>query len=216
MPSKDDDYKLYERISNVPGWLNLVTAHRTIDILRWQLGNGITGSLMEIGIYCGRYFSILLNNAKASGSPVLGMDTFQFVSETRVLSEIAGIFGDKIGDVRLWKGDSSRIGAAKIIAEIGNPRFVSVDGAHDYENVFRDLVLADEIISADGLVAADDALNPMTLGVNQAVNVFLSTPRNLVPVAYVSNKLFMAHRSRAADYRLAFEVAISGGDEPES
>ena len=216
MASRIEDYILYQRIKSVPGWLNEVTAHRTIDILTWQEESDIAGNLLEIGVFCGRYFSILLNSGRRTGSTVLGIDTFQFVSQEQVISTISSLFGDDVGQFTLWNGDSSRIQAGEIIHEIGRPRFVSIDGAHDFESVFQDLVLVDQILSPDGIVAADDALNPLTLGVNQAINVFLSTPRNMVPVAYIANKLFLSHRSRADDYRQAIEALIIAADDPQS
>jgi hypothetical protein len=52
--------------------------------------------------------------------------------------------------------------------------------------------LAEEVISKEGMVAIDDFLNPAAFGVNEAVNQFFLQPRNLVPWAYLPNKLFLA------------------------
>lgn len=217
MARNENDYELYTKIEAVQGWLHKVTAHRTIDILAWQVENGIAGNLMEIGVFCGRYFSILVNSAKSANNKVLGMDTFQFAPQQRVVDELDNIFGKGINEYyELWEGYSTRIDTHRIVNAIGYPRFISVDGAHDYENVYRDLVLVEQIISPDGIIAADDFLNPLTLGVNQAINAFLSTPRAVVPVAYISNKLFLAHRSRADDYRVAIEAMILEADDPQS
>lgn len=217
MSTGTSKYDIYGQIENIPGWLNTVTAHRTFDILEWQTTSGIAGNLMEIGVFCGRYFSILITSAISAGEKAFGFDTFQYAPMERALAEIAGVFGESANEsFHLVEGSSSRLTPAELEGLLGRPRFISVDGAHDFENVYRDMVLADQLISADGIVAADDFLNPMTLGVNQAINQFLSEPRAIVPVAYISNKLFLAHRSRAEDYRSAIERMIDVADDPQS
>lgn len=210
-------YPLYAKIEKIPGWLMKITAFRSMDILDWQAANNIKGNLMEIGVFCGRYLSLLLDSAIRHGDSVLGIDTFEFAPESRVRNEIHNVFGEKADHLlTLWNKQSSTILPNEIIPEIGRPRFISIDGAHDYENVFGDLTLSEQIVSKDGLIAVDDFLNPLALGVNAAVNQFLSRPRSVVPVAYVSNKLFLAHRSRENDYRQAFEEMIMACGEPQS
>lgn len=210
-------YPIYAGIQEIAGWLNPVTGKRSIDILNWQAEQGIEGDLFEIGVFCGKYFAILLDNALRHGSHVLGVDTFEFSDQARVHSEMTGLFGQDVSaHYTLWQKPSSALSEAEVIERIGRPRFISIDGAHDVDNVYRDLTLCERLISADGVIAVDDFLNPLTLGVNQAVNLFLSTPRAVVPVAYIANKLFLAHAARAEDYRAAFEAAIASGAEPPS
>jgi hypothetical protein len=96
----------------------------------------------------------------------------------------------------------------------GKCRFISIDGAHDYETVFRDLILCEQVLGSGGIIAADNFLNPVAMGVNQAINAFLSQPRAVVPVAYTANKLFLAHRVRAEEYRTVIEEIFETGDEP--
>jgi hypothetical protein len=217
MTKRTAEYEICTKVEAIPGWLHTVTARRTIDILAWQGDVGIEGNLMEIGVYCGRYFSILLDSAQARGNTVLGVDTFQFAPVERVAEEMRKALGeDAASSYELWQGDSSRISAGEILARIGRPRFISIDGAHDFASVYHDMQLAETVLSADGVIAADDFLNPLTLGVNQAINQFLSTPRVVVPVAYIANKLFLAHRSRADEYRRAIEEMIMKADDPES
>jgi hypothetical protein len=217
MTTASPDPAFYERIEAIQGWLNPAAGQRTRDILAWQGANGITGNLMEIGVFCGKYFSCLVESARATGMKVLGIDTFQFAPQERVVSELTKLFGPDIAaNYTLWQRFSTAVRPWEILQAIGAPRFISIDGAHDYENVYRDLVLCDEIVARNGLIAVDDFLNPLTLGVNQAVNHFLMQPRSVVPVAYVSNKLFLAHCSRADLYRQAFEEAILAGSEPQS
>lgn len=210
------DYSLYGDVEQVPGWLNRVTALRTMDILSWQSANGITGDMLEIGVFCGRYFSLLVDSAIKTGEHVLGIDTFEYSAPERARTELGRIFrGKEVKAYTLWKEPSSRISAGKIASAVTSLRFISIDGAHDYENVYRDLVLCEGLLSPDGIIAVDDFINPLAIGVNQAVNKFLSEPRAVVPAAYIANKLFLAHRSRADDYRRAIEEMILAAEGPE-
>lgn len=210
------DYSLYESVESTPGWLYKVTALRTIDILDWQVSNGISGNLLEIGVYCGKYFTLLVDSAIKGHGHAYGIDTFQFSSPDQVATFLhIGHKGKEDNKHTLWTDQSTRVPATRIASEAGPLRFISIDGAHDYENVYRDLVLCDQIVSVDGLIAADDFLNPVAIGVNQAVNKFLSEPRAVVPVAYTANKLFLAHRSRQDDYRKAFEAMFMAGEDSE-
>ncbi|MEM6609320.1 MAG: class I SAM-dependent methyltransferase [Pseudomonadota bacterium] len=215
-PELENRYWICDQAAQIHGWLEPVTARRTTDILHWQGARGISGNLMEIGVMCGKYFSILLDSAERRGNTVLGIDTFQYTNTARVDQEMTKVFGEAIkARYDLWECMSSKVNAAQIIASIGHPRFISIDGAHDYENVYRDLCLADAILAVDGLVAADDFLNPLTLGVNQAVNAFLSQPRHIVPVAFIANKLFLAHRTQAACYRDAIEEIFTNATDAQ-
>ena len=211
------DYSLYDKIDKINGWLNRVTGIRTMEILEWQSAQGNKGDLLEIGVFCGKYFSLLVDAARRHDCHALGIDTFEFAPPQRVTKEMTQLFGNNAGDrFTLWKRPSSTVTALEVNATIRSPRFISVDGAHDYGNVYRDLLLAEAVLSPGGIVAADDFLNPLTLGVNQAINHFLSQPRAVVPVAFIANKLFLAHRSMESEYRTAIEELIVKGAEPQS
>ena len=214
---KTPEFDFYAELGKIQGWLMPVAGKRTRELLEWQTGVGIKGSLLEIGVFCGKYFALLVEAAKRDGGHALGIDTFEFAPQKRVISEMDKLFGEDIRDCfTLWGRPSSTVRANQILSTIGAPRFVSIDGAHDYENVFRDLELVETILSPSGIVAVDDFLNPKTLGVNQAVNAFYARPRKMVPVAYISNKLFLAHASREEEYRDAIESLIVAGDDPQS
>ena len=209
-----DRYAICKKAEAIHGWLEPAAARRTVDILRWQETQAAPGNLMEIGVMCGKYFALLLDSALRRDDTVLGVDTFQYSRTARVDREMKGVFGKRAaGRYRLWERMSSTLTPDEVLAAIGQPRFISIDGAHDMENVFGDLELADAILPPHGIVSADDFLNPLTLGVNEAVNAFLSRPRRMVPVAFIANKLFLAHRAGADDARHAIEDMFrQGGD----
>ncbi|WP_227284443.1 class I SAM-dependent methyltransferase [Boseongicola sp. H5] len=212
-----DRYDICQKADAIHGWLKMVTSRRTVDILHWQEAQGYTGNLMEIGVMCGKYFSLMVDSAMRTGDTVLGIDTFQYANEKRVVTELTGVFGKAVTDrFKLWRRQSNTVSATELTHAIGRPRFISVDGAHDFENVYRDMELAEQVVSHKGVISADDFLNPLTLGVNQAINAFLSRPRAVVPVAFVANKLFLVHRSVEEEYRGAVEEMIRNGKDAEA
>lgn len=217
LKSKKSEEPFYDKVEKIQGWLNPAAGRRTQDILEWQAAQGIKGNLFEIGVFCGKYFALLLESAIKHDGKVLGVDTFQFTSTERVDQEMDKLFGADAKDrYTLMKRASSTLTSEPVRKAIGRPRFISIDGAHDYENVFRDLEFCEDLVAPNGIISVDDFLNPLTLGVNQAVNAFYQKPRKVVPVAYVSNKLFLAHASHEDRYRKAFEQAIMKGDDPQS
>ena len=211
------NYNFYSSVENIAGWLNQPAALRTMDILTWQEENKNHGGLLEIGVFCGKYFALLLDSARRTSDPILGIDTFQFAPPERVVKEMYGAFGEDVsGSFTLWKMRSDAVLAREIEAQIGRCRFISIDGAHDHQSVYLDLVLAENILSTSGIVAVDDFLNPVAIGVNQAVNTYFSQPRPLEPVAYIANKLFLSHRVFADEARVEIEKMFSSGQDPQS
>jgi hypothetical protein len=122
------------------------------------------------------------------------------------------------GKIFLIKGLSREWNASDLLARLGEPaRFISIDGSHDKLDVLWDLRLAEQLTSKEGIVPVDDFLNPNALGVNEAVNQFFLQPRNLVPWAYLPNKLFLARPAWAHRYKTFLEEAVLRDEvSPES
>ncbi len=205
-------------VDKIHGWLNRVTSLRTMDILCYQEEHQLVGPLMEIGVLQGKYFSVLARSAQRANSRLLGIDTFQWNSESKVRETLAMSSETNRVDLCLLKVMSSECSPGELLELLGDrPRFVSIDGSHECEDVYLDLVLCEEIISNRGIIAIDDFLNPIALGVNEAVHKFFAHPRLVVPVAFISNKLFVAHRSIAAEYKRVIEESIVEDQvQPES
>jgi hypothetical protein len=90
-----------------------------------------------------------------------------------------------------------------------DPRFISIDGSHECDDVFWDLRLAEDMLAPRGLVAVDDFMNMVAMGVNVGVHKFFAIPRNLAPFAYTSNKLFLCRPQLAPPpYKHAFEQMV--------
>ncbi|CAN7278531.1 class I SAM-dependent methyltransferase [Caulobacter sp. LjRoot300] len=193
-PEADQAF-LDEIAKRVPGWLQDYAALRTMDLLRWQTVRGATGPLLEIGVYAGRYFSVLLREAVVTGELVVGLDPYERVDEATVLANLAAA-GLRGGVVRLVRAHSAQHGAESLLDLLGGrPRFVSIDGSHLYDDVRHDLAICDAILAPEGIIACDDFLNPVRLDVGQAIHEHLARASDLVPFAYVQNKLFLCRKA---------------------
>lgn len=204
-----------ENVHRIDGWLEDYTALRTMDLLEWQFKRQCRGPLLEIGVFAGRYFSILARATEQFNDRLVGIDTFQWISEETVRANIANL--DR-GQIRLIKKSTTDMTAEDILVELNGPvRFISVDGSHEAVDVLHDLEMAEKIISDSGIIAADDFLNPLTLGVNEAINKFFFTPRRVTPFAYIANKLFLCRPEMAQELREFVEgVARIDTVEPRS
>lgn len=202
-----------EFISRVPsrleGWLTDDDAAVTADLVRAQEAWGEDAPLVEIGVYCGKYLSLLLASAARTRSRAVGIDTFQYQDLAAVSAGLAALVPELMPSLSLHQGSSGAFTAESFLALLGRPaRFISVDGSHEYADVVHDLRLADAALAPGGLIAVDDFLNPLAIGVNRAVNAFLETAPNLAGVACGPNKLFLARPPQAARYRQHLEAHL--------
>jgi len=116
-------------------------------------------------------------------------------------------------DLQLLPGYSTDLDASSLRSYLAEtPRFISVDGSHERNDVFWDLGLAEQVIAPAGVVAVDDFINPVALGVNEAVHLFFAQPRRLVPWAYIENKLFLCQSQWSHHYRQMLEDKVMHDD----
>jgi hypothetical protein len=218
MNGPPERYEDWEIISEIDGWLSRGAAIRTMDILGFQELNAIRGPLLEIGVFKGRYFSVLLRSAIRTGDNILGIDILDLVSVDRVRQTFAGTRETHDRQISLWRRSSVNCTAGEIEAALGGrPRFISVDGSHEVSDAFWDMRLAEELLGDGGVVAVDDFLNPVTMGVSEAVFAFFTQARRFVPFAFIENKLFLTTRAWSARYREMLEdIAMNDDIEQHS
>ena len=191
------------------GWLYSLTAIRTLDLLDWQVANGVRGGLFEIGVYQGKYFSVLLRSGNAAGENIVGVDTFQFAPLPQVM-DLLGKNGVDTSRVRMIERPSTKVAASEVTGLLGGKaRFISIDGSHLKPDALNDLRLSDELLSDQGIIAADDVLNCLCMGVTEAVCEFLPTMKSrLVPFGYLPNKLLFCRPAMRETYTRVLEDAL--------
>jgi hypothetical protein len=219
MTTSASKYDFYNRlVVPIPGWLHQGAVIRTMDMLEFQEQNGITGSLLEIGVYCGKYFSVLIRHAGDPKAVVLGVDTFQMASPEKVIEHLKPVMAETGTSAKFLKAASVDCDPVSLLNHLGQrPRFISIDGSHEREDVHWDLELAEYMAAPGGIVAVDDFINTVAFGVNEGVHTFFSRPRRFVPWAYGENKLFLSDRNWAGRYREMLEKTMLVDDvEPHS
>lgn len=204
-----------QRFSEIPGWLDDLAAFVTIDILNSQETTGLTAGLLEIGVYAGKFFSVLWQSAYQTNSPLVGVDPFIHFSVDAVLKNIGA--PREVGQIHLVQGLSSDQDTSELIKMLGGAaRFISIDGSHEYRDVYLDLVLSEQAMHPFGVVAVDDFLNTQCLGVVEAVVKFLLLPRKMVPFLFTAGKLFMCHPNQIEHYQRIVETGIGARNDSRS
>jgi hypothetical protein len=188
---KADESFLTERTEKVTGWLLDYAARISTAFLNFQDEAKMPGSLMEIGVYGGKYFSLLYRSAERRGSNLVGIDPFEHFTPEQVSQNIGAPVPH--ANIHFLKGLSADFRAADLMPALGEKaRFVSVDGSHDAVDVLGDLHLAYDVLQPKGIVSLDDFFNTECFGVIEAVCRFLDRKPGLIPFLFTSNKLFMA------------------------
>jgi predicted O-methyltransferase YrrM len=132
-------------------------------VLRRQSALGITGDLLEIGTFEGRFF-IAMALLLAPGEHALGIDVFTWPSPKVYdhLLENCAAAGLAPESFTAWKADTRGITADELRARLpaGNARFIHIDGEHIDDCLRRDLALAQAVLHPRGVIALDDMLHP--------------------------------------------------------
>jgi hypothetical protein len=216
-------------LERIPGWLHPDDVDLTWRVLRSQDARRIRGDVLELGVYKGRYVALLCALTAEPGDRVVGVDGFferhgvllsddwreKAIQDIRIaVRSVAGT------DARLEivPADTMNLTAADIgRLTTSGFRFVSVDAGHEAENVLNDLRLVSARLVDGGIVAVDDAFNPVVPGVIEGVCRYMmldGRPR-LVPVAIGRNKLFMTSSGAYAEWFEFFGSLVLAGDTAE-
>jgi predicted O-methyltransferase YrrM len=158
----------YPHLATTFGWIDDDVAQATEDLLTYQRSRGLTGDILEIGVYLGRYFILLAKNLTPEET-IVGVDIFHS-AEPRIpgsanIDRDACIINLKRYLPEMWPSDrlvileedSRDLALSDYVKTIhGTFRFISIDGSHDEVTVYSDLRLAHDLLLKGGLVALDD------------------------------------------------------------
>jgi hypothetical protein len=160
----------YARVSDqVAGWFTPTDFLVFDTLLAHQLGDGITGDLLEIGCYRGKS-AIVLGYAVRPQERVVVCDMFERVGEhpdVRQLPIEADPAGDYLCDfsmaqfVQQWAAYHHRLPELRACDSadltLAHPlRFAHIDGCHNYRCVARDIALVVASMGPRGVVVVDD------------------------------------------------------------
>jgi hypothetical protein len=209
-PALLDNY-ISRSMRTVQGYMTALDARVVAALLSWQDENDVKGHLCEIGVHHGRLF-LMLALARRPGERALAIDLFEddainsntrHAGRNRALSTNAQRLGIGLSEEETFKTSSLDINAADILKRTtGRIRFFSVDGCHLYHEVENDLRLAEQTITADGVIAVDDFFNTEWADVSFATGDFLLRTNAIVPFA-ITSKLYLAAPEAAEKYKTA-------------
>ena len=205
------------RVEAIPGWLHPEAALLTAHLAQAQRDLGIGGPTLEIGVYHGKYLSLLYELSRP-GERVVGVDLFVGSGDTerdvaRVAANIAAACGES-ERLSIVVADSLQLDSSKLLPVLREAaRFVSIDGGHTHEVVQRDLETAVPLLKPGGIMALDDAFNFSTPGVIEGIaRWFERNPGKLAPFAICFNKLFVTTPDDHARYLAQALDFLEGAD----
>ncbi len=158
--------------SAVDGWFK-ARSHAIWDILlRVQQERGIGGHLFEIGVWHGKSAAVLAC-FRADGEVLALIDPDMPDDAIGRSFAAVGVELDRAHHLLVAKR-SSEISILKDFCDLERSvRFMHIDGAHTAADVYRDLKLADDLVSEDGICSVDDFLSAWYPQVTQAVYEYL-------------------------------------------
>lgn len=199
-------------VEEIPGFLAPFAAITTMDLLDMQQENGVTGPTFEIGVYGGKYLSVLARGAAATGDRTVGLDPFLHYTPDQVKMNLASINGVDLHFIHSLSGNVSAEDLQAVLLQ--RPRFIDIDGSHERDDVIYDLRMCEQIIHPQGIVAVDDWYNVHDAGVAEAFYRFFADGlKALVPFAYTANKLLMSSRAMAPAYKERIEKFVTTDTE---
>jgi hypothetical protein len=157
------DRYLRDGYDQVVGMSSQFAAAVVTRIMALQNDMGIGGPIAEIGTFEGRFF-IAMAHALKPGEVALGMDLFDWPNPQIIDRFEANCAKHGVPQDRriTWKVDSRETTAETLLQKLGGkrPRVFHVDGEHSRHALKRDLALAANVISPDGIIVLDDMLHP--------------------------------------------------------
>ena len=204
-------------IHTVNGWCG-PHLWQTLWPLYREIGDG---PVAEIGLFEGKFFIGLCKTFGVSGlNRAAAIDVFdmqQFnldgagVGKIDAVKRNLGAHSVATDAVEFVQADSLALthrDADRLVSEIGQFHFFSVDGCHDVVHTVNDIEFAMSVTANHGIIAVDDYTNPDWPGVQEAVSkMYLMRDFKFVPLVVTCNKLLLCslsyHKQRLtgiADY----------------
>jgi predicted O-methyltransferase YrrM len=179
----------------VPGMSSRFAAAVCAGLLNIQSEMGVSGPVVEIGTYEGRFF-IALCHALAPGEVALGMDLFdwpnpQVIDRFERNCQAHGVPRER----RItWKADSKVLTPGELLAKLGGKyaRFIHVDSEHSREVLTKDLELATAVLAPEGIMVLDDMLHPGYPTLAVAVHEYLERHPEMTMLAVIDRETIVA------------------------
>ena len=179
----------------VPGMSSRFAAAICCGLLRIQSAFGVTGPVVEVGSFEGRFF-IALAHALAGGETALGIDLFDWPNPQVIDRFEANCLkhGVRRGAACHLEGRQPQHEAGGAIGQAGGrrPRFIHIDGEHSRAALSRDLELATSVLAPAGIIVLDDMLHPGYPTLMVAVHEYLGRHPDICVLAIIDRETVVA------------------------
>lgn len=198
----------------IEGWLSREAALLIGALDTFQKSLSITGDIFEIGVHHGKS-AVLLNNLLQAPEMLHICDIFDS-QENNVSGSGSG--SRAIFEANLQKYSNQPLG--KIHAclstdltpdRVGKKRYriFHIDGGHNKDEALADLTLAALCIMDQGILIVDDPFRYEWPGVTEAIIEFLQTHQEFTSIVVGFNKLILARKIIAEQYKAFLDNASS-------
>jgi predicted O-methyltransferase YrrM len=189
------DRYLESGYATVPGMSSRFAAAICCGLIRIQSELGVSGPIVEVGPFEGRFF-IALAHALAGGEKAVGIDLFdwpnpQVMDRFEANCSKHGVPAEK----RLaWKANSATMKPQDLLTKLGGDkaRFIHIDGEHSRAALARDLELATAVLAPAGVIVLDDMLHPGYPTLMVAVHEYLARHPEMCVLAIIDRETVVA------------------------
>ena len=202
-----------QALDSIEGWLSPEAQIFTQYLFAFQRENGWNSGILEMGVFKGKYLSLLAQQVADSSVPVVGVDAFlqrhgvkleqadKDYAHGRIVEAVRSVAGPD-AEPELIAGYTTEVSVEQLrsLCPAGYS-FISVDAGHDSEDVEHDSGMADALLNDHGVVAFDDIYNAVCPGVAEGfVRYMTSGKADLAPFATCGNKVFACRPAMHARY----------------
>lgn len=186
-------------MDSVPGWLSEedVALFERIGLI--QEASGVTGDILEIGVFMGKS-AIVLGHLLGDGETLVAADLFDDVvsaadNADEVAHEYAGLneqrFLDNYARYHQTPPEVIKGLSARLPKVLGRRKFrlIHVDGSHTYDVVRDDIANTRHFAGPDAIIVLDDWRTVHTPGVSAAIWESV-TREGLIPLATSDAKFY--------------------------
>lgn len=174
---------------SIEGMLSEFSMNVMDTLLSFQVSQGVTGALIEFGVFRGRSASVIATSAQAQERLIL-VDTWDYI-EHEVVSEICPHMEFVRSPSESFKSIVPDFESLR-----GKTRFLHVDSSHAYRTTLAELAVGEELIQEKGVIALDDFTNLNYSQILAATFKYLASDATALTVFLVTaEKAYLCRKS---------------------
>ena len=202
LPIKAGFQRTVEDIEQIEGMLSPFSMAAIDMVLAFQASVGAKGDILEIGTYRGKSAALLGRHLR-NGERLALVDIADYLDPASISA-----FKDST-DFILAPSSSLKSKLPSYRAKRCTFRFIHIDASHGYDETFHELAMADELLTALGIIAMDDFTNLNYSQNIAAIFKYLYTTRtDLVMLLTTDEKAYLCRRK---DFALFADLILKTG-----